>query len=222
MEMNTPRWEATNHYLEEVFGRLHADDPLSLLDQEARAAGLPDISIGPVVGRLLMMLTSMTPGRLAVEVGTLGGYSAIWIARGLSADGRLITIEKDPAHADFAVTQFHRAQLQDRIELRQGAALDLLPRIATEVGDASIDLLFLDADKTEYPAYWEIARPLIAPGGLALLDNALGSGEWWIDAHGHPAREAADQANRMIASDPDFQTVAFPLRQGLLVARRMW
>ena len=84
-----------------------------------------------------------------------------------------------------------------------------------------MDVVFLDAIKTEYPAYWKIVRPLIAVGGLIIADNVYGSNSWWIDSIGDPSREAADRFNRLVAGDPDFQAVAIPLRQGVLVGRRV-
>jgi caffeoyl-CoA O-methyltransferase len=219
MEMTPERWRFTNEYSREVFGK--QDEHLARLMDEAVAAGLPDIAISADVGRLLMMVTSMTRGRLAIEVGTLGGYSGIWLARGLGASGWLITIEIDEHHAAFARKQFECAGVGDRVDVRRGAALDILPELARELTPGSVDVVFLDALKTEYPAYWEIVRPLIAPGGAVLADNALGSGEWWIDMAGHESREAADRFNRLVAGDPEFEAAVVPLRQGVLFGRRM-
>ena len=158
---------------------------------------------------------------MAIEVGTLAGYSGIWIARGLAPGGRLITIEYEPKHANFARRQFERAGVSDRVDLRVGAALDVLPTLAKELGPASVDVVFLDAVKTEYPAYWEIVRPMIRPGGLILADNVLGGGSWWIDNAGEPSRDAADRFNRLVAGDPHFEAVAVPLREGVLIGRRV-
>lgn len=218
LEMTPERWEHTNRYLQDVFGR--QDAHLSGLMAAAVAQGLPDIAVSADVGRLLMILTSMTRGRLAVELGTLAGYSGIWMARGLAEGGRLITVELDRSHAEFAREQFRLAGVADRVELRLGAALDALEAMAAELGPQSIDVTFIDAEKSEYPRYWELLRPLIAPGGLVLADNVLGSTSWWIDQEGHPSRQAADALNRLAASDPDFEAVVVPLRAGVLVARR--
>jgi caffeoyl-CoA O-methyltransferase len=225
MDMTRDRWRYTESYLREVFGE--QDAHLAGLMSEATRRGLPDIAVSADVGRLLMILTSMTRGRLAIEVGTLAGYSGIWIARGLAAaspssrsGGRLITIESEPNHAQFAREQFVRAGVGDRVEVRVGKALDVLPRLAKEVANASVDVVFLDAVKTEYVDYWKIVRPLIAPGGLIIADNVLGSGDWWIDAEGDATRYAADRFNRLVAGDRDFETVAVPLRQGVLIGRR--
>jgi caffeoyl-CoA O-methyltransferase len=219
MDMTPQRWQYLNRYLREVFGR--QDPHLLGLMTEAVEEGLPDIAVSADVGRLLMILTSMTPGRRAIEVGTLAGYSGIWIARGLSPGGRLITIEKEPAHAAFARRQFARAGVEDRVEVRCGEGLEELTRLAAELAPASVDVVFLDAEKTEYPDYWRIVKPLIALGGLVLADNVCGAGSWWMDCEGNPSREAADRFNRLVADDEDFEAVAVPLRQGILIGRRI-
>ncbi len=188
---------------------------------EAVEIGLPNIAVSADVGRLLMILTSMTRGQLAIELGTLGGYSGIWIARGLKPGGRLVTIEPEQAHADFAKVQFERAGVDDRIEMRCGPALDVLPKLAQELDPNSVDVVFIDAVKTEYPDYWEMVRPMIATGGLVLADNVLGSGSWSIEDEAQPQRAAVDRFNRLVADDPDFEAVVVPLRNGVLVGRRI-
>jgi caffeoyl-CoA O-methyltransferase len=104
--------------------------------------------------------------------------------------------------------------------VRRGAALEVLPALAEELGPGSLDVAFIDADKREYPAYFELLRPLIKPGGLFLADNVLGSGSWWIDQDGSPYRAGADALNRRVAADPGFEAVAVPAREGVLIARR--
>lgn len=219
MDMNRGRWAYIQEYSREVFGR--QDAHLAGLMDEAVEVGLPDIAVSADVGRLLMILTSMTRGQLAIELGTLGGYSGIWIARGLQPEGRLITIESEPAHADFAKVQFERAGVDDRIEMRGGAALDVLPKLAQELDPNSVDVVFIDAVKSEYPDYWRMVRPLIAAGGLVLADNVLGSGSWSIDDEVQPQRTAVDRFNRLVADDPDFEAAVVPLRNGVLVGRRI-
>ncbi|MEE8153866.1 MAG: O-methyltransferase, partial [Phycisphaerales bacterium] len=183
--------------------------------------GLPNIAVSADVGRLLMILTSMTRGQLAIELGTLGGYSGIWIARGLKPDGRLITIERELAHADFAKVQFERAGVADRVAIRRGAALEVLPNLAEQLGPDSVDVVFIDAVKVEYTEYWRIVRPLIVPGGLVLVDNVLGGGTWTIDDEDDPQRQAVDTFSRLVSEDPQFEAVVVPLRQGVLVGRRI-
>ena len=212
--MTPETWDFINNYSRQVFGA--QDEHMAGLMEEAVAAGLPAIAVGPDVGRLLMILTSMTRGRLAVEVGTLGGYSGIWLTRGLKPGGRLITIEYEPSHAEFAGKQFERAGISDRVDIRIGAGLEVLGQLGGEMDPGSVDVLFLDAIKSEYTAYFELARPLIPIGGLVIADNVYGTGSGWID-QGHGTNEF----NRQIASDPDFEAAAFPFREGVLVALRV-
>jgi caffeoyl-CoA O-methyltransferase len=212
--MTPETWDYLARYGAEVFGR--EDETLGRLTEEAIAAGLPAIAIAPDVGRLLMILTSMTGGRLAIEVGALGGYSGIWIARGLRPEGRLITIEPNPRHAEFARRQFEGAGLSARVDLRQGPGLEVLSDLAAELEPGSVDLVFLDAVKHEYTGYFETARPMIAVGGLLVADNVYGVGTGWID-QGH----GTDSFNRHMAADPDFESVAIPMREGLLIGRRV-
>ena len=213
MTMTPERWRYLGRYSRELFGS--QDDHLATMMDEAVAAGLPDISVTADVGRLLMILTLLTPGRLAIEVGTLAGYSGIWIARGLSDTGRLITIEFEPKHAEFARSQFDHAGVGSAVEVRVGAGIEVLSGLRDELAPGTVDVLFLDAVKTEYSDYFKLARPLIAPGGLVLADNVYATGAGWVD-EGH----GTDEFNRLVASDPDFEAVAVPLRQGILIARR--
>ena len=217
MEMTPQRWAFTTAYTKKVFGV--QDDHLTELMTEAIEEGLPDIAVSADVGRFLMMLASMTRGRLALELGTLGGYSGIWIARGLQRGGRLLTVEASSRHADFAQRQFERAGVADKVEIRRGPALVVLPQITEELGEASVDFVFVDATKTEYPDYFRLLRPLIAPGGLIVADNVLGTSSTWIDME-TPDMHAVDRFNRTIAGDPDFEAVALPIREGVLMARR--
>lgn len=213
MAMTPERWAFLSDYSRQVFGA--QDDHLAGLMDEAVAAGLPRIAVGPDVGRLLQILTALTPGRLAVEVGTLAGYSGIWIARGLAVGGRLVTIEQDREHAAFAARQFEKAGLGDRVEVRVGPGLEVLASLAGELDPGTVDLVFLDAAKSEYVEYFRVARDLIAVGGLLVADNVYGTGQGWID-EGY----GTDEFNRLVAADPDFEAVALPLREGVLVGLR--
>jgi predicted O-methyltransferase YrrM len=226
MDMTPQRWQYTKDYLSEVFGRTDDDPQLATLMQRAAAAGLPDIAVSADVGRLLQLLAMMAcraPDSRAkiIEVGTLAGYSGIWLARGLPTHGHLTTIEFEPKHAAFAAGEFQRAGVGERVGVITGAALDVLPHLAHDMGPASIDLAFLDAIKTEYPQYLHHLKPMIRPGGLLIADNALGSGNWWIDAAGDPTRDSVDAFNRAVAADPAFTTACIPIREGVLIARKL-
>lgn len=213
MPMTPERWSFLSDYSEDVFGKY--DDHLAGLMERADAAGLPPIAVSADVGRLLKILTAMTEGRLALELGTLAGYSGIWIARGLADDGRLITIEYNDDHADFAAREFETAGVADKVELVRGPALDELPGIIERVGPASVDFVFIDAVKSEYVDYFRLIKPLVKPGGMLVADNVFGSGSGWLDEG-----FGTDEFNRLIASDPEFEAVATPMREGVLIARR--
>ena len=217
MEFTKERFEYTRNYTREVFG--HEDAHLANLMKQGVAAGLPDIAVSADVGRFILLMTSMTEAKVVIELGTLGGYSTIWLARALKPGGIVITIESEEKHAAFAEEQFLAAGVADRIEVIRGKALDVLPEIAKRLGPDSVDVLFYDAIKTEYPAYWQLTKPLLKKGGLLLADNVLGA-SWWIDQEGNPARDAVDAFNRSIAADATLDVACVPLREGVLVARK--
>src|SRR5690348_8831742 len=147
MDMSPERWHATCDYMVSVFGP--EAEPVRTLMPRAVTAGLPDIAVSGDVGRLLIVLTSMTGGgrggRRALEGGTLGGCWEGWAARGLAPGGRLITIESEARHADFAGQEFRAAGVGASVEIRRGAALQLLPAVAAAAGPDGLDFVFLDA-----------------------------------------------------------------------------
>lgn len=211
--MTPERWSYIGDYAADVFGQY--DDHLAGLMSRAVEAGLPPIAVSADVGRLLKILVSMTEGKLAIELGTLAGYSGIWIARGLADDGRLITVEYEDKHADFAQSEFEKAGVADQVTIVRGAALDVLTDIAEEVGEESVDFAFVDARKSEYVEYFELLKPLMKTGSLYVADNVYATGAGWIDQG-----EGTDEFNRLIAADPDFDAVATPMREGVLIARK--
>ena len=213
MPMSDERWRFLLNYPHDVFGE--RDDQLESLMQRAVDAGLPSIAITHGAGQLLRILTSLTRGKLALEIGTLGGFSGIWIARGLSAQGRLITIEYDDLHADFAEKEFENAGLSERVQIIRGAALDVLPGLSKDLGPGSVDIVFIDAVKSEYSAYFDLVRPLVAAGGLVVADNVYNAGRGWID-EGFGTHEF----NRHVAADDGFESTTVPVGGGLLLARK--
>jgi predicted O-methyltransferase YrrM len=217
-EMNEARWRYTHDYLAEVFGV--EDAAAAATSARSREAGLAPIAVSSDVGRLLTLLAGLSGARTAIEIGTLGGYSALHIVQGLGPGGRLITIDRDTKAVEIARRSLAQAGVGDRVRCEVGAAADVLPRVAAELGAASVGFAFMDADKTEYAANWTLLRPLVARGGLVVVDNVLGTRRWWIDEETHPSRVAVDAFNRALAADPDFDVAAILARQGLLVARR--
>lgn len=198
-------------YLASLFGR--EDEVLSSLREEADRTGLPPIAISPDMGRLLQVLLSAIGARRVLEVGTLGGYSAIWIARALPEDGRLLSIEMEPLHAEFARRYLQRAGLADRVEIRVGRALEMLPALDGERFDA----VFLDADKEPLPTYLEWALRLVRPGGLIIADNALWGGRVLDERSEDPATLAVREFNRRFAEHPRITGIVVPTHDGVAI-----
>ncbi|MFL5481731.1 MAG: O-methyltransferase [Gemmatimonadaceae bacterium] len=166
-------WSQVDEY---ICDKLLADDKvLDTALKDSDAAGLPAIAVTPAQGKFLQILAEMIGARSVLEIGTLGGYSTIWFARALPPDGHIITLEVDPTHADVARKNFARAGLQRMIELRLGAALDTLPLLVAEQS-GPFDLIFIDADKTNIPAYFDWAMKLSRPGSLIIVDNVVRDG----------------------------------------------
>lgn len=160
---------------------LEADPQLDNALQKASEAGLPPIAVAPNQGKLLYILAKAIGARRILEIGTLAGYSTIWLARALSSDGKLITLELDPKHAAVARENVMNSGLADRVDIRVGAALDTLPRLQDESA-GPFCLTFIDADKANIPSYFEWAVRLSRPGSLIIVDNVVRNGAL-IDEH---------------------------------------
>ena len=166
-------WTAVDQY---ITGMLVTADPaLEEALADSAAAGLPAINVSPNQGKLLWMLARLARARNILEIGTLGGYSTIWMARGLASGGRLITLEYDARHAEVARGNIRRAGLAEVVELRLGPALETLPRLAAE-GRGPFDLVFIDADKQSTPEYFSWALRLTRPGSVIVVDNVVRGG----------------------------------------------
>ena len=197
--MSEENWAAVDRYLAE---RLVGPDPV--LDgalEASAAAGLPAIAVSPTQGKLLHLLARSLGARAILEVGTLGGYSTIWLARALGPGGRLITLETDPDYAKVARANIERAGLGEIVELRLGGALDTLPRLAAEGGDP-FDLVFIDADKVNTPEYFTWALELSHPGTMIIADNVIRSGGVIDPASEEPSVQGSRRLHDLIASEP--------------------
>jgi predicted O-methyltransferase YrrM len=171
--MTQEQWTTVDRYIAEIL--VGADPALDATLETSAAAGLPTINVSPNQGKLLYILARLLGARAILEIGTLGGYSAIWMARALRPGGRLITIEADPTHADLARANIAKAGLTDVVDVRVGKALDALPIVAADaVGP--FDLIFIDADKANTPAYFTWALKLARIGGLIIVDNVVRKG----------------------------------------------
>jgi caffeoyl-CoA O-methyltransferase len=154
------------------------DDGLRRALATAKEAGLPEIQISPLQGKLLQFLATTCNAKKILEIGSLAGYSGIWLARALPADGRLITLEINPKHAEVVRNSFAMAGVGDRTEVRVGKAVDLLPQLESE---APFDLVFIDADKPPYPEYLAWALRYTRPGSIIIADNTIRQGKGFSD-----------------------------------------
>ncbi|HVF40437.1 MAG TPA: O-methyltransferase, partial [Gemmatimonadaceae bacterium] len=163
-------------------------------------AGLPAISVTPPQGKMLMLLAQLQGAKRILEIGTLGGYSTIWMARALPHDGRLVTLEIDPRHADVARANMTRARLSEKVDIRVGAALDLLPQLAKE-NSAPFDMTFIDADKANMPGYFEWAVKLSRKGAQIICDNVVRDGAVIDEDSTDASVLGVRRLNEMIAAD---------------------
>jgi predicted O-methyltransferase YrrM len=166
-------WNAVDEYYAEAL--LPPDEALASALRESDAAGLPQIAVSPLQGALLELIARSMSATSVLEIGTLGGYSAIRLARGVGPDGRVLTLEYRPAHADVARRNISAAGLSDRVEVRVGAAIDLLPEVQRS-GPVPFDLVFIDADKESNAAYVDWAIRLGRPGSVIIVDNVVHGG----------------------------------------------
>lgn len=203
--------DPTGDYISSLFAR--EDELLISLREDADRSGLPPISISPDEGRLLQVLLRAIGARRVLEVGTLGGYSAIWMARALPENGELLSIELDPDHAEFANRYIARAGLNTKIRVRVGRALEVLPSLDGETFDA----VFLDADKEPLPTYLEWALRLVRPGGLIVADNALWGGKVIDPNVDDDATRAVREFNRRFAAEPRLTGIVVPTHDGVAV-----
>lgn len=171
--MTEETWAAVDRYIDRLFAR--SDPALDAAQKAAADAGMPMIHITANQGKLLQILARSVNARLILEIGTLAGYSAIWLARALPAGGRLLTIESDPKHAEVARANIARAGLAEVVEVRLGNARETLPEIAA-AESGRFDLVFIDADKSSTADYFRWALRLTRPGGLIVCDNVVRNG----------------------------------------------
>jgi len=219
MDMGS-NWAAVDEYL---VGKLIGDaDPLADVLAANAAAGLPAIDVSPVQGKLLHLLAKAVQARRILEIGTLGGYSTIWLAQALPADGKLVTLEIERRHAEVARGNFKRAGVADKIELRLGPALDTLNALAAEES-ASFDFVFIDADKQHNADYVQAAIGLARPGALIVVDNVVREGRVLDEQSQDSAVQGTRRLFDMLANEPrldatGIQTVGVKKWDGFIVA----
>ncbi|MGH2807664.1 MAG: O-methyltransferase [Actinomycetota bacterium] len=214
------RWEAVDRYICEML--VGADEALDAALSASDAAGLPAISVTPNQGKFLMLLARIHGARSILEIGTLGAYSTIWLARGLVDGGRVITLEVDPHHAEVARENVARAGLARVVTVREGRALDTLPELAAE-GVGPFDLVFIDADKPGNPDYFEWALRLTKPGSVIVIDNVIRDGEVIDPDSSDDAVRAVRKLNELLAAEErisatELQTVGSKGYDGFAIA----
>lgn len=197
--MDQERWRAVDEYISDVLVPSDADLDRTLA--ESAAAGLPPINVAPNQGMLLHLFARMVGAQSILEIGTLGGYSTIWLARALPAAGRLITLEADPRHAGVARRNLERAGCSSLVEVVEGPALETLPRLAAE-GAGPFDLVFVDADKPSNPEYFSWALRLARPGTVIVVDNVVRQGALADAWSGDPAVTGTRRMHELIAAEP--------------------
>ncbi|WP_210634228.1 O-methyltransferase [Streptomyces sp. GESEQ-13] len=216
-------WNAVDDYFTEQLLGGDPDDALEAALRESDAAGLPPIAVSPLQGKLLQLLARLQGARRVLEIGTLGGYSTIWLGRALPADGRLVTLEYDPRHAEVAVRNIARAGLAEQVEVRVGPALESLPKLADEQ-PPPFDLVFIDADKANNPHYVEWALRLTAAGSVIVLDNVVRGGRVADPDNSDPDVLGTRAALEMFGTHPRLdatavQTVGAKDHDGFALAR---
>jgi len=192
-------WTAVDNYFSKLL--ISPDKALDQALSESVAAGLPAIAVSPLQGKQLLVLAQMQNPKKILEIGTLGGYSTIWLARALPDDGRLITCEFSPKHAEVARANIARAGLSHLVEIRVGPALDTLPLLAAEKR-GPFDFIFIDADKRNNPGYFEWAVKLSRPGTVILVDNTVRDGAIADLQNTDPDLEGTRRMHEQIAAEP--------------------
>jgi predicted O-methyltransferase YrrM len=199
MSRHEQRWDEVDAYLVDTF--LPRDEAFAAALAESDKAGLPAIQVSPPQGRLLELLARLLNARAILEIGTLGGYSTLWLARGLGTGGRILTLELDAKHAEVARRNFARAGRADAIEIRLGPALETLPRLVEERA-GPFDLVFVDADKTNLPDYFSWSLQLSRPGTLIVVDNVVREGDVVNANSADAAVQGVRRMNERIAAEP--------------------
>ncbi len=200
-----PLWASIDRY----FGNLLApsDEKLEAAVKANRKARLPAIDVSPLQGKFLQVLIQITQAKRVLEIGTLGGYSAIWMARALPRGGRIVSLEFSPRHAEVAHENLSNAGVDKLVDIRVGLALSTLPKLAAE-GAGPFDLIFIDADKENNPAYLEWALELSRPGTVILVDNVARHGSVIDAKSSEPDIAGTRRCMEMMAAEPRLSGVA--------------
>ncbi|MEU9317096.1 O-methyltransferase [Streptomyces sp. NPDC048295] len=218
--MTLAQWTEVDDYFNGLL--VGPDEALDAAVEASDGAGLPAIQVAANQGKLLNLLARLQGARTVLEIGTLGGYSTIWLARALPEGGRVVTLEADPAYAEVARANIERAGLADVVEIRVGRALDTLPELAAQ-GYGPFDVVFIDADKPSNPDYLAWSLKLTRPGSLIVADNVVRDGEVVDGASEDPKVQGVRRFTELVAAEPTLtatalQTVGSKGYDGLMMA----
>ncbi|MER6499297.1 O-methyltransferase [Streptomyces sp. NPDC001455] len=218
--MESARWTEVDDYFNGLL--LGPDEALDAAVAASDEAGLPAIQVAANQGKLLHLLARLRGARTVLEIGTLGGYSTIWLARALPEGGRVVTLEADPAYAEVARANIARAGLAHVVDVRVGPALDTLPELAAE-GQGPFDVVFIDADKPSNPDYLAWSLRLTRPGSLIIADNVVRDGEVTDGGSDDPKVRGVRRFTELVAAEPTLsatalQTVGAKGYDGLMLA----
>ena len=219
--MENPLYARIDDYIDRLFGL--DDEVMQAVLQSTVAAGMPQIQVSPSQGKFLYLLAKLCSTRRILEIGSLAGYSTIWLGRALPADGRLISLELLPSHAEVTRANLERAGLNHVAEVRVGAATASLAQLV-DAAEAPFDLVFIDADKVSYPVYLEWSLRLTRPGSLIVADNIIREGKVIAPAAADEATQGASRFNAALAADPRVEAVLLQMiggkgHDGLAIAR---
>jgi caffeoyl-CoA O-methyltransferase len=218
--MDQELFESVDKYISELFG--YEDEVLKGAIKSMEEANIPAISVSANQGMLLQLIARMNGARKILEIGTLGGYSTIWLGRALPKDGYLLTLELEQAHADVALQNLTKAGLAGIVEIRVGPALDLLPAIVAN-GEGPFDMIFIDADKQPYAEYFEWALKLSKPGTVIIADNVVREGKILDDNCTDERVTGVNRFNEALAKNARvsatiFQTIGAKEHDGMAIA----
>ena len=218
--MDQQLFEAVDHYISGLLAP--PDTVLDATEQSITDSGIPQISISPNQGKFLQMLALLRGAKKILEIGTLGGYSTIWLARALPEGGKLITLELEQAHAAVAQKNIDLAGLHDKVDIMVGNAMDLLPQLEAQ-GAGPFDMIFIDADKPPYAEYFQWALRLSRSSTLIVADNVIREGQVLQDNHPDERVSGVQRFNRLLAGEPSvtatiIQTVGLKEHDGMALA----
>jgi len=218
--MNNELFEAVDHYIDELL--VPEDEALIATKDSLEKAGMPQISVSSNQGKFLHILALLCNAKKILEVGTLAGYSTIWLARAIPKDGQLITIELDPKHAAVAKKNIELAGLGSKVDIRIGKAMDILSKLETEK-TGPFDMIFIDADKAPYAEYFQYALRLSRPGTLIVADNVIRDGKVLDPNSSDEMVKGVQRFNKALASNKEvtatiIQTVGVKEYDGMALA----